>query len=81
MGEDELDEDVLNAIDVYDPKTFPGGKYPEPTVDQPCIELIEGMAVGLVDAEATDGCPCDPDGVCPHGHPSWLVVNSDFWGR
>lgn len=24
-------------------------------------------------AEATDGCPCEPDGLCQHGHYSWLV--------
>jgi hypothetical protein len=22
--------------------------------------------------EALDGCPVEPDGICPHGHPSWL---------
>jgi hypothetical protein len=24
--------------------------------------------------EATDGCVCEPDGTCPHGHQSWLLV-------
>jgi len=24
--------------------------------------------------EATDGCWVEPDGVCPHGHSSWLRV-------
>lgn len=24
--------------------------------------------------EATDGCWVEPDGVCPHGHESWLLV-------
>ena len=23
--------------------------------------------------EATDGCWVEPDGTCPHGHPSWLL--------
>ena len=23
---------------------------------------------------ATDGCKVEGDGVCPHGHPSWLKV-------
>lgn len=23
---------------------------------------------------ATDGCDVEPDGVCPHGHTSWLRV-------
>ena len=25
-------------------------------------------------AKATDGCSVEPDGDCPHGHPSWLKV-------
>ncbi len=24
--------------------------------------------------EATDGCLVEPDGECPHGRPSWLIV-------
>ena len=24
--------------------------------------------------EATDGCHVEPDGVCPHGCESWLLV-------
>ncbi len=24
-------------------------------------------------AYATDGCHVEPDGICPHGHPSWLL--------
>lgn len=24
-------------------------------------------------AEATDGCPVEPDGHCEHGEPSWLL--------
>ena len=24
-------------------------------------------------AKATDGCRVEPDGHCPHGHPSWLL--------
>lgn len=24
-------------------------------------------------AEALDGCWVEPDGYCPHGHPSWLL--------
>jgi hypothetical protein len=30
--------------------------------------------VGMIDTETTDGCIAEPDGVCEHGHPSWLVV-------
>lgn len=25
-------------------------------------------------AKATDGCRVEPDGKCPHGHRSWLLV-------
>ena len=24
-------------------------------------------------AKATDGCRVEPDGICPHGKPSWLI--------
>jgi hypothetical protein len=34
--------------------------------------LIEWEAEGM--GEATDGCVVEPDGVCPHGHPSWLLA-------
>ena len=30
--------------------------------------LDEGRAL------AVDGCPVEPDGTCPHGSPSWLIV-------
>ena len=46
--------------------------YPEPTEDEPDLDtLIEWMEDGT--CEATDGCTTEPDGVCPHGHPSWLL--------
>ena len=46
--------------------------WPEPEVDQPTYdELMEMSFDGVV--EATDGCEVEPDGVCPDGHPSWLL--------
>ena len=30
--------------------------------------MLDGMA------KATDGCKVEPDGTCPHGKPSWLIV-------
>ena len=46
--------------------------WPEPTTDQPDLETLEEwMWDGC--CEATDGCLCEPDGRCPHGHPSWLL--------
>ena len=71
---DELPQSVLDRIDSHQPETFPGGTYPPPTVDQPSDEEIAGMMLDQIDVQATDGCLVEPDGVCPHGHPSWLVV-------
>ena len=30
-------------------------------------------------AKATDGCRVEPDGTCPHGHQSWLIVLGYIW--
>lgn len=48
-------------------------RYPKPTEPEPDIEqLIEwGDENGC---ESTDGCWVEPDGVCEHGHPSWLLT-------
>ncbi|MDH3662242.1 MAG: hypothetical protein OEU92_19810 [Alphaproteobacteria bacterium] len=72
--DDELEQDVLDKIDAHRPETFPGGSYPSPTVDEPGDDDIVAMLTDQIETEATDGCHVDPDGVCPHGHPSWLVV-------
>lgn len=47
--------------------------YPVPTTEQPDDETIEAWIMDDELPEATDGCTTDPDGFCPHGHPSWLV--------
>lgn len=49
------------------------GAYPAPTEPQPDFEQLEEWVFDSV-CEATDGCPIEPDGVCEHGHPSWLIV-------
>ena len=47
--------------------------WPEPTVAEPDLEtLAEWMDEGV--CETTDGCFCEPDGTCIHGHPSWLLA-------
>ena len=47
-------------------------KWPEPTEEEPSIEDLELQGFdGIV--EATDGCMVEPDGVCPHGYPSWML--------
>jgi len=48
-------------------------RWPAPTIEQPSIEeLLDTLALDDSVCEATDGCQVEPDGVCPHGHPSWL---------
>ena len=50
-------------------------EHPTPTVDAPTFEdVTEWMDEG--GCEATDGCWVEPDGVCQHGYPSWLLE----WG-
>lgn len=46
--------------------------YKEPTVEQPTMDELEDMVIDSV-VEATDGCEVEPDGICPHGHVSWLL--------
>lgn len=48
-------------------------KWPEPTTDEPDLETLEDWMVDDGGCEATDGCWVEPDGRCPHGHPSWFV--------
>ena len=42
------------------------------TVAPPSIKTMTRWMMDGV-AKATDGCRVEPDGTCPHGHPSWLV--------
>ena len=53
-------------------------EYPTPTVEvsdeelhDMAFEALFGTAAGV---DATDGCFVEPDGVCPHGHPSILLA-------
>jgi hypothetical protein len=54
-----------------DPK-FAAPSWPEPETDEPGEEQLEEWALDSI-VEATDGCSIEPDGVCEHGHPSWLL--------
>lgn len=47
-------------------------RWPEPTTERPDIETLEEWHSDG-GCEATDGCWVEPDGVCEHGHPSWLL--------
>ena len=44
-----------------------------PTDGRPSLKDLERWSFDGV-AEATDGCQVEPDGRCPHGHSSWLLV-------
>ena len=47
--------------------------YPEPTTEQPSLEELEEL-LHECQCLATDGCESiEPDGVCEHGYPSWLI--------
>ena len=47
-------------------------RFPEPTTEEPTLEELEEMLFDSI-VEATDGCMVEPDGICKHGHPSWLL--------
>lgn len=48
-------------------------KYPDPLEPQPGLDELEEYVLDGI-CPATDGCDVEPDGVCPHGHPSWLIA-------
>ena len=47
--------------------TTPEPTSPAPTMDEVIAWESEGYS------EATDGCHIEPDGICEHGHPSWML--------
>jgi hypothetical protein len=54
-------------------EAFPSDpSYPEPTVPEPSDDELDFYVFDGV-ATATDGCDIEPDGICEHGHPSWLL--------
>lgn len=40
---------------------------------EPSIRTLERWMMDGI-AKATDGCRVEPDGTCPHGKQSWLLV-------
>ncbi len=66
MSRPFIDEHPHLALD---PDT--GLPWPEPETDEPDLDTL-GFWIFDGVAEATDRCEIEPDGVCPHGHPSWL---------
>jgi len=47
-------------------------RWPSPTDREPSSGQLNRMLMDSV-VDATDGCQVEPDGVCEHGHPSWLL--------
>jgi hypothetical protein len=46
--------------------------YPTPETEEPRMDELSDWMDDRV-AKATDGCEVEPDGMCEHGHPSWLL--------
>ena len=45
-----------------------------PTTEEPDIDTLMSWMNSPTEAnEATDGCIVEPDGICEHGYPSWLL--------
>ena len=61
----------LPTPDEYDVRSQ-SDRWPEPVDDEPTFDELEDMVFDSV-AAATDGCPIEPDGICEHGYPSWLL--------
>ena len=43
------------------------------TNEQPTIEQLEEWLMDGV-CETPDGCRVEPDGTCPHGQESWMLI-------
>ena len=50
----------------------PESGWPHPTISFPTDEDLEEW-MSDCGCEATDGCWVEPDGMCSHGYPSWLL--------
>jgi len=47
--------------------------WPEPLEEPPTMQMLNDWMFDVSLPEATDGCIVEPDGVCPHGYPSWIL--------
>lgn len=54
----------------HDPDT--GLAWPEPAVPEPDFVTLAGFLFEEA-SDTTDGCLTTIDGICRHGHPSWLL--------
>ena len=48
-------------------------KNPRPTTKQPSMARLEKEVYNEGVCTTTDGCKAELDGLCPHGHPSWVA--------
>ena len=61
----EASEEMRTALEIR--------HWPEPTSEQPDLATLEEWLWEDAGCEATDSCWVEADGICPHGHPSWLL--------
>lgn len=71
------DEEVPDAtsrlhVVIMAKRTAEETRWPEPETEEPDLETLQDWDFEGV-CEASDGCIVEPDGICPHGHPSWLL--------
>ena len=43
------------------------------TVPRPSEDELEDWVFDRENAQATDGCDVESDGICEHGHQSWML--------
>lgn len=61
-------------VDLDNPEVREKLKKRYSTDHVPSFEEIESWVLEDGGCEATDGCWVEPDGTCPHGCDSWLLV-------
>jgi hypothetical protein len=44
------------------------------TVPRPSEDELAEWVFDMENAQATDGCDVESDGICEHGHQSWMLV-------
>lgn len=66
----DVPEDAPVPHVTHDPDS--GLPWPDPTTPEPGFITLAQFLFEAV-AETTDGCLVEPDGICRHGHPSWLL--------
>ncbi len=59
-------------VDICPKCKQPRGERHVPTMKRPGLRALERYSFDGI-AKATDGCKVEPDGVCQHGHSSWLL--------